>query len=209
MKTAKILISSLLILSPALCSAQDADKKPAAKPVTVALRSSRFRLRFSNTDVSDVLQALSLKTRANIVFPSALKKPISVDFTAVNTDEALKFIVAASNLTYRQIGRTFVVALPNELRQAIAPFGEQVKIPLVTLKAAEAAKLLEDAIPALTARPLANQVLVIGSGEDILQARSILAETDTAIQLDPVIKEVIPVQKLDWRQGWTVLTVRF
>ena len=193
MKTTKALFSTLLILTPGLCSAQEANQKPSTtKPAS--LRSNRFRMKFAATDVSDVLQALTLKTRANIVFPSGLKKPISVDFTTSSTDEALKYITAAASLSYRQIGRTFVVALPAELRQALEPFGERVKIPLVSMKPVDAAKLLEDAIPGLTARPLTNQVLVIGSGDDILQAQNLLIESDKSQKLDPMMREVIPVQ---------------
>ena len=192
MKTNKLLIVTVMALSPTLCLAQSAVRKASTSP-TVS-HSSRFRLRFSNTDVSDVLQALSLKTRANIVFPSQLKKQISVDFSAANTEDALRFITAASGLTYRLIGKTFVVAQPSELRLALEPFGERLKIPLISIKPAEAAKMLEDAIPSISARPLANQVLVIGGAEDLAQAQNIIADADKGTHIDPVVTVVIPIQ---------------
>src|SRR4051812_11543858 len=105
-------------------------QKPSGETTTSQSKKSEasFRLRFANTDVSDVLQALSLKTKASIVFPSQFKKPISVDITASTTEEALRFVTAAAGLSYHQIGRTYVVAPPSELRQAIEPFGTRATI---------------------------------------------------------------------------------
>ncbi len=192
-----------MALSPTLCLAQSSVRKASTAP-TVS-HSSRFRLRFSNTDVSDVLQALSLKTRANIVFPSQLKKQISVDFSAANTEDALRFITAASGLTYRVIGKTFVVAQPSELRLALEPFGERVKIALISIKPVDAAKMLEDAIPSISARPLVNQVLVIGGPEDLAQAQNIIADADRGTHVDPVVTVVIPIQNAISTQVVSVL----
>ncbi len=203
MKSTKILIATAMALSPTLCLAQGAVRKASTSP-TVS-HSSRFRLRFSNTDVSDVLQALSLKTRANIVFPSQLKKQISVDFSAANTEDALRFITAASGLTYRLIGKTFVVAQPSELRLALEPFGERVKIALISIKPADAAKMLEDAIPGISARPLINQVLVIGGREDLAQAQNIIADADKGTHVDPVVTVVIPIKNAISSQVVSVL----
>ena len=203
MKSTKIFLATAMVLSPTLCLAQNSVRKASTSP-TVS-HSSRFRLRFSNTDVSDVLQALSLKTRANIVFPSQLKKQISVDFSAANTEDALRFITAASGLTYRLIGKTFVVAQPSELRLALEPFGERVKIALISIKPADAAKMLEDAIPSISARPLVNQVLVIGGAEDLAQAQNIIADADKGTHVDPVVTVVIPIQNAISSQVVSVL----
>ena len=203
MKSTKIFLATAMVLSPTLCLAQNTVRKASTSP-TVS-HSSRFRLRFSNTDVSDVLQALSLKTRANIVFPSQLKKQISVDFSAANTEDALRFITAASGLTYRLIGKTFVVAQPSELRLALEPFGERVKIALISIKPADAAKMLEDAIPSISARPLVNQVLVIGGPEDLAQAQNIIADADKGTHVDPVVTVVIPIHNAISSQVVSVL----
>src|SRR5437867_2779024 len=80
----------------------------APHPVRTTIRP--IRLRFDNTDVSDVLQALSLKTRANIVFSAQMKRPISINVAAASTEEALRYITAAAGLTYRFAGHTYIVA---------------------------------------------------------------------------------------------------
>jgi type II secretory pathway component GspD/PulD (secretin) len=153
---------------------------PAADSTTSQSRKheASFRLRFANTDVSDVLQALSLKTKASIVFPSQVKKPISVDITASTTEEALRFITAAAGFSYHVIGQTYVVALPSELRQAIEPFGTRATLSLASIPPADAAKMLESALPCLTVRPMGKQVLAIGDPEDISQARALLELQD-------------------------------
>ena len=153
-----------------------------------------IRLRFADTDVSDVLQALALRTHANIVFPAELKKPVSLNVTATTPNEALRYITAAAGLVYRQVGQTYIVAPPADMRQALEPFGERTTVALNTLTPDEAVKLLEGALPFLTARPAGNQVLLIGAREDIVQAQSILADQDKPHASDPTVNEVVVIQ---------------
>ncbi len=157
-------------------------------------REGSFRLRFANTDVSDVLQAIALKTKASIVFPSQIKKPISVDISATTTEEALRFVTAAAGLSYHVIGRTYVVALPSELRQAIEPFGARATLSLASMQPADAAKMLESALPCLTARPMGKQVLAIGDAEDIAQARTLLDLQDRPLIDTTTQAEVVNVK---------------
>ncbi|MDE2127475.1 MAG: hypothetical protein KGJ62_12885 [Armatimonadetes bacterium] len=140
--------------------------------------ASGIRLSFSNTDASDVLQALSLKSGASIVFPAQMKRMISINVTAPDVQTALGYITAAAGLAFREVGSTYVVAEPKDLRQALEPFATRAHLPLNLLSASDAASMLESALPYLTARPAGDEVLVIGSDEDIAQARTILADSD-------------------------------
>ncbi len=153
-----------------------------------------IRLVFDNTDVSDVLRAISLRTRANIVFPAQSKIPITINATARSTDEALRVVTAAARLVYRQIGDTYVVATPEGMRQAVEPFGERTRLTLNSLTPAEVITLLEGALPYLTVRPAGTQVLVIGATEDIEQARAILNEQDKPRTAEPQVSEVLRLQ---------------
>ena len=172
-------------------------------------REPTFRLRFANTDVSDVLQALSLKTKASIVFPSQYKKPISVDVTASTTEEALRFVTAAAGLAYHQIGKTYVVALPSELRQALEPFGTKATLSLGTMLPVDAAKMLETALPSLTVRPLGRQVLAIGDPEDIAQARQLLELQDHPAVDTATISEVVTVKYANATQVAALVKVMY
>ncbi len=153
-----------------------------------------IRLVFDKTDVSDVLRAISLRTRANIVFPAQTGALISLNITAATTDEALRYVTAAARLTFRQIGTTYVVADPASLRQALEPFGERARITLNSMPAASAVSLLQDALPYLTVRPAGQQVLVIGAPEDIQQAQSLLAEQDRPTKIEAIRSEVVTLQ---------------
>src|SRR5579871_6037251 len=83
---------------------------PDASRPAAARQEGPIRLRFANTDVSDVLQALSLQTRANIVYPAQLKKPISLNINVPTVEEALSYVTAAAGLAWRKVGSTYVVA---------------------------------------------------------------------------------------------------
>lgn len=173
MKSSKLLIASLFLMSINGATAQER--------ASVRLAGNRgagtpFRIRFINTDVSDIIQAISLRTKANIVFPSQLKKAISINFEASSTEDALMNVSAASGLTFKRINGTYIMALPNELRQAVYPFGTKAIIDPYPMPPADAAKLLEDAIPTLTAKLAGAQLSVTGSAEDMQEARALLAD---------------------------------
>lgn len=194
-----------LLASPSLA---DEVKSPLPPPI-VKKQPAPFRLRFANTDVSDVLQALSLKTKASIVFPSQMKKPISVEFTASTTEEALRFVTAAAGLSYHLMGRTYVVAAPSEIRQALEPFGERATLSLSTIPADDAVKMLQNALPFLTARPIGKQVLVIGGMEDIAQARTLLDGQDKP-RIDVTMQTgVIVLQKANATQVAALIKVMY
>ncbi len=196
----------LTILLGGAVSAQAQTATPGSHPAVPHHAKAAIRLRFANTDFSDVLQALALQTHASIVFPADVKKPISVDVTAYSTDQALGFITAASGLAYRQIGRTYVVAPPAELRQALEPFGEKALLALNSLSPADAIKMLESALPYLTVRQAGDQLRAIGSAQDIAEARALLAEQDKPRVDDPQAREVVTLQYASAAQVAKVLT---
>lgn len=179
---------------------------PGAAPSAPALSSSSpVPIVFTNTDVSDVLLAVSRAFRANIVFPAQTKKAISLNVKVRTVDEALRNITAAAEMSFRQIGETYIVAPPASLRQAVEPFGLRERVNLNILTPAEAVSLLEGALPYLTARPAGTQVLLIGAPEDIEQARAILREQDPPRPLDPPTSEVVMLRYAQARQVVTML----
>ena len=206
MKTSLLCLMAAAGLFSSLPIAVEAQKTPA-NPMPAALRSAGtpIRLRFVNTDVSDILQAISVQTHANIVFPSQLKKLISVNMTSDSTRGALTFVAAAGGLAFRQVGQTFVVAPPAELRLVLEPFGEKAHIPLKTLTVEQAQKLVEGAYPYLTVRPGGNQLILIGAAEDLEQAQALLAEQDRPHAIDPMTSEVAVLKYASATQMATML----
>ncbi len=207
MKRFHLLAAGLFLLSALPAPAETPAGNP--RPANPIRPRARIRLRFANTDFSDVIQALTLQTHANIVYPTGLRKSISVDVAADTTDQALSFITAASGLAFRQIGRTYVVAAPGDLRRALEPFGAKTFLPLNTLAPADAVKLLEGALPYLTVRQAGNQVLAIGGTEDIEQARTILAAQDKAKPNDPATTDVVALRYVPAAQVATLLKTMY
>ncbi len=168
-------------------------------------RRGDIRIRFVDTDVSEVLQALGVRTRDNIVYAGAGKKLISINVNASTTEEALRYITAASGLAFRQVGNSYVVAPAAALRQAIEPLGEQARVPLMSLNSADAIKVVEEAFPYVTARPAGSQLLLIGAAADLQQAQALLREQDGLRTPDPAMTEVIAVQNVNSTQAVNVL----
>lgn len=84
----------------------------AAKHTTVhALTSSTddVTLDFVGADINDVLKALSMQTRTNIVSGNDVKGPITVSLAHVSLEEALDLITKLSGYQYAKVGRTYLV----------------------------------------------------------------------------------------------------
>src|SRR2546423_10244472 len=154
-------------------------------PAAAAAQNFPIRLRFANTDVSDVLQAISLKTRANLVYPAQLKRLISLNVTANSVEEALNYVTAAANLAWRRVGQTYVIAPADSLRAMTEQFGDRMTVPLTALSAPDAVSIVTSALPYLTARPAGTSVLLIGAPEDLTQARAILEQQEALRRAEP------------------------
>ena len=168
-------------------------------------RRGDIKIRFVDTDVSEVLQALGVRTKDNIVYAGQGKKLISINVNASSTEEALRYITAAAGLAFRQAGNSYVVAPAASLKQAIEPLGDQARVPLTSLVPAAAVKVIEDAFPYVTARPAGSQVLLIGAASDLQQAQALLREQDALRTPDPARTEVIAVQNVVPAQAVNVL----
>lgn len=173
MRTFSLFTLSVLILTsiPSI-RAVAADTGPA---------TSAVRLRFADTDVSDVLQALSLKTHAGIVFPAHILQPISINITASSVEEALRYVTAAAGLAFRKAGNVYVVATPANMKQALAGFGEHVLVSPGSLTPDTAVKQLEASLPYLTASPAGDKVMLVGASEDIERAKQLLMQTGSPV----------------------------
>ena len=165
-----LLLGGLLLLP---LGANGEDKPAAPAPVHVA--NSLIRLHFAKTDVGIVLSALGTRARANIVYSSEKKREIAINIAAPTLEEALNSVAACAGLEYRQVGHTYVVAAPADLKQAIRPFAVNASLMPEGLSAEEGAKLLDATLPYLAARPAGNRLLVSGAEADIAQARLVLA----------------------------------
>ena len=174
MRIFRYLLISLVIALAAFAAAQQ-DGQP-------------FRLVFANATLSSVLRAVGLRTGANIVYVGKDDPNVTIDVTAGNADEALRFVTTAAGVTYRRVDQTYIVAKPEDMRQALEPFGLRFRMTLTNVTSADAASILRSSLPYLTVQPVGtDQLLLSGTKEDIEAAKDIIANaTSTTTTIVPV-----------------------
>lgn len=146
-----------------------------------------INLSFSGTDVAQVLRAIGVRTGASIVYSGQDKLPITLNVSATTVDEAVRSAVSAAGLAYRKIDRTYIVAKPEAMRQALQPYSYKVTFTTVG-DVAEAAKLLEDALPQATIKVVGGKILFTGVAEDIATAKRLLkTQTDRGPSVTNVV----------------------
>jgi len=165
-------------------------------PIEKRTEIKPIRLRFENTEVSDILHALSLKTGANIVLASNTHRTLSMNLTASTVEEALKTISSSAGMTYRLVDKSYIVATVAEMKQVMEASGNKVRVSLKYLAAQEAVKSLEGVLPFLTAKAVGESVLLLGAQEDIVIAKSFLLEEDKAPIKEDLRTEVITIRNL-------------
>lgn len=180
-------LASILLAAPMQAQQDPAPEAPAVKSI---------RLRFENTEVSDILHALSLKTGANIVLASATHRSLSMNLASGSMEEALKTVSSAAGLTYRLVGKSYIVATVAEMKQVMEASGSKARVPLKHLAPLDAVKDLEGVLPFLTAKPIGGSVMLIGAEDDIALAKSFLLEQDKAPVKEELKTEVIPLRHL-------------
>lgn len=195
MKLIRLLVVSLALVMAAFSAAQDGQP---------------FRLVFANTSLSSVLRAVGIRTGANIVYVGKEDPTITLNVTAGNADEALRFVTTAAGMTYRRVGQTFIVAKSEDMRQALEPFGLRYRMTLTNTTSADAASLLRSAMPFLTVQPVGtDQLLLVGTKEDVDQAKAIIAQQESAAGNARATTTIVPVNVVTPGKAVEVLAEMF
>lgn len=153
-----------------------------------------FRVNFAKTNVDEVLQALSQQTGANIIYNGKGDIPITVNFLATNTEDAVRGASAAAGLTYRRVNSTFIVAAAENLRKAMAPYGNRVKFTLKYILPSEASKMVEASFPTVTAEATGEKLSVTAIPADIVMVREFLEEKEAAAAKNQNLRVVVVVK---------------
>jgi type II secretory pathway component GspD/PulD (secretin) len=153
-----------------------------------------FRVNFSKTNVDEVLLALSQQTGANIIYNGKGDIPITVNFVANSTEEAVRGASAAAGLAYKRIGGMFVVAAPENLRQAVKPFGNRVRFTLTHLKPDELAKMIEATYPTVSAEAAGDKLAVTAVMSEIGMVREFIEEKEEQAAKNQQTRVIIPTK---------------
>lgn len=131
---------------------------PAVKPVQLGTGS--VNLDFVNTDVVQVLKALALQTRQNILIAaeaSSVDKPnrVTISLSNVSLEQALNYVTAMAGLRYAKIDNAFVVApdrnFSDVVRKVVNKNANSMEYRVVNLNSGEASLIKESTIRALPA----------------------------------------------------------
>ncbi|MDI6771276.1 MAG: AMIN domain-containing protein [bacterium] len=173
---------------------------PPAVPGAPAATPGRITLEFRNTELADVLTALSRVCNTNIVTDASVKGQVTVRLVDLTCEESLRFILEANNLGFRRIGRNLIIMAAEKLAPPPeAP--EAITYPVGFGKAEDVAKAIRDAIKGIlvTFDARSNAMIVVGTVAQHEEVRKVLASLD--IQLSQVMVEtrVVDVSTSDLR----------
>ncbi len=197
------LASGLLV--PA--AAQAAPKPAAPKPAAIhALTSSAddVTLDFVGADINDVLKALAMQTRTNIVSGNDVKGPITVSLAHVSLEEALDLITKLSGYQYAKVGRTYVVGTPAAIQTLTAAGTAQAPAVTAVLSfsysdpvgLADEIKQLYPNIKATVGKAVSGSagggvLVVTGTETDVEGVRRVVSDSESAISRNVGTSETV------------------
>ncbi len=174
---------ALLLLPVGWTSVQAATAAGGAKAKVhqAPARSARtFSLDFIDTDVVDVLKALSTQSGANIVATGGVKGKTTLSLRNVTMEEALRLVCASAGLDYAWADTAYVVGTPEEMRGLRVKELSSRTVVLHQVSAKYAQEVLKQAAPDITVsyQDGASAVVLLGTGQSLSRAERILAEID-------------------------------
>jgi len=190
--------AAALALASGLLAASSAIAAPVtAAPHTVrAMTSSTddVTLDFVSADINDVLKALAMQTRSNIVSGSDVKGTITVSLAHVSLEEALDLITKLSGFQYAKIGKTYLVGSPTAIQTLTANGSAQspAVTGVIAFSYSDSADLVNElkqlypnlkTTPGKSAggQPGGGVLVVTGSPEDVESARRMISDSESVL----------------------------
>lgn len=165
---------------------------PSAKTVRACAGPDDVTLDFVGADINDVLKALSLQTRTNVVSGADVKGNVTVSLAHVSLDEALDMITRLSGYQYAKVGRTYVVGSPASIA-ALTASGTATAPPVTAVVSytysnpddiTSTVKQLAPNVKVTPGKSASGQggvLIVTGSQEDVDRVRAMVADAETAL----------------------------
>ncbi len=136
----------------------------------------QIKIVFSDTDIAQVLRAISIRTGASIVYSGKEKHPVTLNVTVSKVEDAVRSAASAAGLVYRKVGNVFVVAANQDMRQALSPYTESEYFNLPAGVATKIVATVEQSLPYATVRVVGNRLHVKGLPFDLAEAHMIIQE---------------------------------
>ncbi len=167
---------------------------PPVAQATPATPPGRITLEFRNSELADVLTALSKVCAVNIVTDASVKGLVTVRLVDLTCEESLRFILEANNLGYRRIGRNLIIMAAEKLAPPPeAP--ETITYPIGFGTAKDVATAVQAAVPGIRVASDArsNAVVVVGTGAQHEEVRKVLAGLDVMLPQVMVEARVVDI----------------
>ena len=180
------------LLAPHAASAAPRPASHTAQTVRAAAGTSDVTLDFVGADINDVLKALAMQTRTNIVSGTDVKGPITVSLAHVSLEEALDLITKLSGYQYAKIGRTYLVGTPGAIQTLTAAGTAQVPpatgvISFTYSDPADLSNIVKQLYPNVKTTPGKSNgssggvLIVTGTQDDVDSVRRIIADAETQL----------------------------
>ena len=164
-------------------------------------------------EASKVLDALARIAHVGIVTTDDLKAIVSVNLTNIGVEDAVKLVAAQAKASYRRIGNVYIVAPDKEMPDILAKYGTEERIPLQNVldpaKIKDVADQIHAAVPFVTARAAARNIILIGAPQDLEQARGILQELDAPYSGEPLASVSLTLNTLPVADVQQILQTQF
>lgn len=133
---------------------------------------------YANAEVTDVIRALASQSGMNVAINPSVKGQVTVQLREKTVEEAIEMVANLAGLGARRVKNTYVVAPRQEIRATLERLGDRREIPLKHISAKEAADIVQNAFPDLTARPHGKNVMLLGATEDLEQGAELIRRSD-------------------------------
>lgn len=90
-------------------------KASSAKPMVQTIGSDHVSIDFTNTDIVQILKAISMQSGANIVSSPDVKGALTISLRDVSIDDALRMVTSLAGLAYANVQNTYIVAPVDKL----------------------------------------------------------------------------------------------
>ena len=176
--------------------------------------SGRIIERFNfHTEASKVLAALAKIANVGIVTTDTLKTIVNVNLPNIGVEDAVKLVAAQAGASYRRIGNVYIVAPDKDMADILAKYGTQERVPLQNVidpaKIQDVATQIHAAVPFVTTRVAARNIILIGAPQDLELARGVLQELDAPYSGEPLESVSVTLNTLPVADVQQILQTQF
>lgn len=175
--------------APAIRSSEEITSLDINSSVKIPNADSVVNLSLRDADVKQVLRMFADQAGMNIIFSPSVSGTVTMDLVDISLEEALNLVVKTNNLFYDIQANTMVVS-KKDAAVSVASKGMTL-IPVKYVNASALASFLNSNIfnknrinpgvsikPVVTINPATNELIVMGTQNDVAMARRIVEQFD-------------------------------